>query len=167
MDVFMEKIVVKRKNIKDYALSVLLVVAALVVFIALSFIPLISGFMPVVIIGVGYGLYRLLQSRNIEFEYIVTNGDLDIDRIIAQRKRKRIFSASCKDFDIVAKYDCLNPPTQVQNVPKRIDAISSMDSGDIYYLIVNYKTEKTAVLFEPDERMLNSFKTFIPRKVVL
>ena len=36
-------------------------------------------------------LYKMYKSKNIEFEYAVTNGDLDIDKIISQRKIREIF----------------------------------------------------------------------------
>ncbi|HEX3030256.1 MAG TPA: hypothetical protein VHT34_13385, partial [Clostridia bacterium] len=54
-------------------------------------------------VGAIYVAYYLATSKNIEYEYIYTNGELDIDRIIAQKRRRRMFSTSCKNFDIVAK----------------------------------------------------------------
>jgi len=164
----MEKIVARKKGPKDFLVSVGIVLAGLiVVFITLQ-IPILNSFFLLIFAGVAYGVYYFITSRNVEFEYIVTNGYLDIDKIIARRKRKRIFSADCKDFDIVAKYNPFGSGRNVlQNSQKTIEAISSMESKDIYYITLNYKGEKTTVLFEPDERMLKSFKSIIPRKVEL
>ena len=113
-----------------------------------------------------YLAYRFITGRNIEFEYIVTNGELDIDKIIAKRKRKRIFSASCKDFEIVARVRSNSFSQSVQSIKNRIDASSSLSSTDAFFVTLNYKGERTLVIFEPDERMLNNFKIFIPRKVM-
>ncbi len=109
-------------------------------------------------------LIYLIRGRNLEYEYAVTNGDLDIDMIIAKRKRKRLFSANCKDFEILARvsHEKFN---EAKNIANKIIAVSSKDSQDIYFLTMHYKEARTLVLFEPDERMLKAFKTYIPKKV--
>jgi len=164
----MEKIVARKKGPKDYLLFIGIILAGIVVLFITMQIPVLNSFFILILAGVVYGIYYLITSRNIEFEYIVTNGYLDIDKIISQRKRKRIFSADCKDFDIVAKYNRFGSGRNVlQNSQKSIEAVSSMESNDIYYITLNYKGERTTVFFEPDERMLNSFKNIIPRKVEL
>ena len=115
MDVFMEKIVPKRKDLKDSLIASLIVFFTVVVSLILIVfkIPLLSelGLNIFIVAGLIYLAYRLITSRNVEFEYIVTNGDLDIDRITAKRKRKRIFSASCKEFDILARTSSNRTPT--------------------------------------------------------
>ena len=85
--------------------------------------------------------------------------------IIAHKEKKKNFSTNCKDFDIVAKLKGGYNDRRVSNVSKKIEAVSSIDSDDVYFATLMYKGEKTAVLFEPDDRMLKSFKIFIPRKV--
>ena len=62
--------------------------------------------------GMGYGLWWLLTSLNIEYEYSVTNGDIDIDQITAKRKRKRIVSVSG------AKIESLEPFNQQEYVAR-------------------------------------------------
>lgn len=166
MDIFIEKIVAKKKNIQDYLIIFGIIIATIIIIPLVARIPLINTFTPLVAVGIIYFDYRLITARNIEFEYAVTNGDLDIDKIIAQRKRKRIFSANCKDFEIVARLktnkDKAGP---INNIKNRIEAVTSMDSDDVFFSILNYKGERTVVFFEPDDRMIKSFKTFIPRKV--
>ena len=53
MDVFMEKIVKKKKDIKDHLLTVVIIIAALILmFLALNFVPpQLSLFF---IVGIGY-----------------------------------------------------------------------------------------------------------------
>lgn len=167
MDVFMEKIVARKKSVKDSALGAGIILAGLILMVVISNIPVIAqlGLNLFLFAGLVYLAYRLITSRNIEFEYIVTNGELDIDKIIAKRKRKRIFSASCKEFEILARVKSNSFSQSVQSIKNRIDASSSLDSPDTYFATLNYKGERTVVIFEPDERMLNNFKVFIPRKI--
>ena len=167
MDTFMEKIVAKRKGIKDSLITAGIVFAAMVLIMLSLSIKVISqlGIGAFIAAGIAYLAYRLITSRNVEFEYIVTNGDIDIDKIISRRKRKRIFSASCKEFDILSRVKSNSFSQSVQSIKNRIDASSSLDSPDAFFATLNYKGEKTLLIFEPDERMLNNFKIYIPRKM--
>lgn len=169
MDTFMEKIVAKRKDIKDNLMVSGIILGTIIAILAVVNIPLINqlGIGLFLAAGLIYLAYRLITSRNIEYEYVVTNGELDIDKIISRRKRKRIFSASCKEFDIVARVSSNSFSQSVQSIKNRIDASSYIGSPDAYFATLNYKGEKTLVIFEPDERMLNNFKFFIPRKVII
>jgi hypothetical protein len=117
------------------------------------------------IFGIGYLAYNFIKGRSIEYEYTVTNGDLDIDMIIAKKKRKRIFSANCKDFEVLAKLTSGQYDQNIKSIKKRIEAISSMDSTDIYFATLVRDGEKTLVFFEPHAKMIESFKKYIPRKV--
>ncbi|NLX77109.1 MAG: hypothetical protein GXZ01_07050 [Clostridiaceae bacterium] len=164
-DIFLEKIVQKRKDAKDYLIIAGIIIAALILmFFAVNFVPGMSLFF---LAGIGYISYLLITTRNIEYEYAVTNGDLDIDKIIAQRKRKRIFSANCKNFEIVAKLKSPHFSEHYKTFRNQMDCTSSLNSDNVYFIVLNYKNEQTVVYFEPSEKMLNSFKTFIPRKVFI
>ena len=167
MDTFMEKLVVKKKTAADYLIMAGIIIASLILILVVLSIKLLVqlGLSLILAAGIGYLAYRLITSRNIEYEYIVTNGDLDIDQIISKRKRKRIFSANCKEFDIVSPVKSNSFSQSVQSIRNRIDASSSIDSPDAYFITLNYKGERTLVIFEPDEKMLDNFKKYIPRKV--
>lgn len=167
MDTFIEKIVMKRKGLPDNLITAGIIFGALILIMLSLSIKVIAqlGIGLFLIAGIGYLAYRLITSRNVEFEYIVTNGEIDIDKIISRRKRKRIFSASCKEFDILSPVKSNSFSQSVQSIKNRIDASSSIDSQDAYFATLNYKGEKTLLIFEPDERMLNNFKIYIPRKI--
>ncbi len=165
MDTFIEKIVVKKKDVKDYIITTATILGAIIITPVLLNIPVIGSMSLLVVAAIIYGVYRLITSRNVEFEYIVTNGDLDIDRIIAQRKRKRIFSANCKEFDIIAKVNSEYHTPDIQQIKNRIEAVSTLNYEETFFITLHYSGEKTVVYFEPDERMLKNFRTFIPRKI--
>lgn len=163
MDTFIEKIVRKKKDYKDYLIiALVLIVAAVLILFA---IPLLGTMGLAFIAGIIYLAYLFTTTRNVEFEYAVTNGDLDIDKIVAQRKRKRVFSANCKAFEVVAKVKSEHFTPQYRSFKNQIDCSSSKESDDVYFIVLNYNNEQTVVFFEPSEKMLQSFKTFIPRKV--
>lgn len=169
MDTFIEKIVAKKRNATDGLVTAGIVLGSLILIFIIMNVQVLAqlGIGLFLTVGIIYLAYRFITSRNVEFEYVVTNGDLDIDRIVARRKRKRIFSASCKEFDVVARVSSSGFAQAAQNVKTKIDATSSPASPDAFYVTLNYKGDRTMVLFEPDQRMLNNFKTFIPRKILL
>jgi len=167
MDVFMEKIVKRKKDAKDHLITVGIILAGFVIMLFVPIIPYIGSLWLVINAGIIYLMYYLITSRDVEYEYIVTNGDLDVDKIVSKRKRKRIFSANCKEFDVVARLNSDKYDHEARNIKNRLELVSSMKSPDIYFATLNYKGERTIIFFEPSEKMLNSFKTFIPRKVFI
>jgi len=173
MDIFIERIVAKKRDMKDNLISVGVILGSLLLFFILLNIPVVSqlinqlGLGIFIFAGLVYLSYRVIVSRNVEYEYILTNGDLDIDKITAKRKRKRIFSGSCKEFDILARVKSEEFKKAIYSIKNRIDASSTMLSNNAFFITANYKGMKTMVIFEPDERMLNNFKIFIQKKMLL
>lgn len=168
MDTFIEKLVARKKTAIDFILIALVLLTILVslFFFFMTNVRIGMGIDFLLIVGLIYFGYWLITSRNVEYEYIVTNGDLDIDMIVAKRKRKRIFSANCKEFEIVAPVKSSSFSQQVQSIKNRIDACSSADSPDAYFIVLNHNNNRTLVIFEPDERILKNFRVYIPRKVL-
>jgi len=166
-DIFMEKIVSRRKTGQDYLKIAGVLVLALIVMILISMFGGYVGFlMPLLIVGVGYGLYILISGMNIEYEYIVTNGDLDIDQIIARRKRKRVFSGKAKELELMAKVGSDEwRDAQKQPGRKLLDCSSAIGADGNWFILAEYKGQRLTVVFAPDERMLKSMKRYNPSKI--
>jgi hypothetical protein len=165
MDVFMEKIVTRKKDGKDYLITFGLIIGSIVLMMFILTVQFLAQFMLVIIVGIIYLDIKIITGRNVEYEYLVTNGDIDIDKIIARRKRKRIFSANCKSFDLVAKVTSNDFTPQIQSVKNRLVYSSTITQDNVYFISMRYKGENTVVFFEPSEKMLNNFKKYIPRNV--
>jgi hypothetical protein len=165
MDIFIEKIVSKKKSMNDLLFNIGIIVAGIVISFVIFAIPVLQSFALFLFAGIVFGIYYLITSRNVEFEYIVTNGEMDIDRIVARRKRKRMFSGNCREFEIIAKVNSEKFTGEYKNIRKKLQLSGAEDTADLYFLISHYKGERTLVFFEPDQRMLDAFKTYIPRKI--
>jgi len=159
----MEKIVTKKKDIKDYLIITAIIIGSIV--LSMVVLTYLADMGLLFIAGILYLAYLLLTTQNIEYEYAVTNGDLDIDKIVAQRKRVRVFSANCKTFEVVAKLKSDHFTPQYKGFKKQIDCTSFKEAEGVWFIVLNYKNEQTVVYFEPTDKMLQNFKTFIPRKV--
>lgn len=162
MDVFVEKIVKRKKSTADILLTVLIILACVVIsFFLFLYIPAFSSFLVVALIYLGY---YLITSRNIEYEYAVTNGDIDIDTIINQRKRKRLFSGNVKEFEAVARVKSDKYTSQIRNCKNVKDYSSRDKNADVWFIYMN-KGEPSVILFEPNSKMVDSLFTFAPRVV--
>ena len=91
MDVFVEYLVKKKNGGKELLLQILTVIGALLVFVLMMVLggifPVVSMVTTLLAFGALYGGYLLIISMNVEYEYIVTNGEMDVDKIIARRRR--------------------------------------------------------------------------------
>ena len=97
-DVFVEKIVKKKKTAYDYISTLGLIILGVAAVLVLAVVPVAQDFIIIIAAATVWGLYLFVKYNNVEFEYSVVNEDIDIDKIMGQSKRKRLFSASCRDF---------------------------------------------------------------------
>lgn len=163
MDLFVEKLVRRKKSPMDIAYTILLILVALAgSYFALLYATFIS---PLIIAGLFYLAYYLASQRNIEFEYAITNGDVDIDMIVNQRKRSRVFSANCRNFEVVARVNSEQYTPQIRNTKTVLNFSSRDPKADVWFIYLIQNSTPKVILFEPDEQIIDSFRTFIPRKV--
>lgn len=167
MDTFFEQIVKRRKTMAEkivwglmWFFAILVIVLLLLIspnFGAFSMVGILAAF------GVGYGTFRYTSGQNVEFEYSVTNGEVDIDKIIAQRKRKRLITIDCKEIEAFGVYD---PQKHVNtNYDKRM-LVCNLDAEKLFYFVTRYKQlGRVLVVVEPDERILSALKKYVPRQV--
>jgi len=99
-DVFKEQLVAKKRTIKDYILVILIMLVAIVLL--LFVIPMLGTFSLLAVALILFGTYWLIQRFDIEYEYILTNDELDVDKIIGKSKRKKLLTVSVKEFEIMA-----------------------------------------------------------------
>lgn len=161
---FMEKIVKRKRTGLDTAINAGIILACVILSIAaLLFIPSFGLFLAV---GLGYGTWFLLGQRNVEFEYALTNGELDIDRIVARRRRKRIFSAHGKEFEMVAPQRSVYWSNDYKAMKKVLDATSGKEAEGVWFIVTPIGGERGVVLFQPTPAMIDSLWHINPRKVM-
>ena len=164
MDTFVEQIVVKRKGGKEWGIMAATVAGFVIVSaVALLFLQV---FALIIIVALGYLAWWLITSQNIEFEYSVTNGDIDIDQIIAQRKRKRIVSVSGTKIESFQPY----APQEFAN--RKFDrqvmaAPSEQEEGLWCFTYHSKKNGHTLVIFQPEDRVIDALKSGLSKLLQL
>lgn len=173
MDIFLEYLVKKKNTGKDYAFIFGIILAGilltyLIFSTMIHFLNLGTlGF--ILVFGIWAGVYWLLSSHSREYEYSVTNGELDIDVIIARRKRKHLLSAKTRQFDVCASVH--DPNFQQVLTRKDTDrtvlmAASLRDATRTYFVdTIGHDNKKYRLFFEPTSDMLEAFKKYNPQNV--
>lgn len=170
-DVFIEKIVKRKWGSKEMAISLggtFLAVVLIVVFLLLSvFIgqQILFYLLTIAAFAIGYLAYRLLTGMRYEYEYSVTNDELTIDKIIARRKRKRMYNGSCKQFTLMAPVNSDEYNQSLKQNPKMLDYRSGEDPKAGWFILTRKDNLDTMICFEPDERFINAFRRFNPRVI--
>ena len=143
--------------LKKFGLIVALVISILLVFVIpfLAILPVIA----IVVIGFFWKRWSCL-----EYEYIYFNGEIDIDRIMGIESRKRVFSTSAKDMEVLAPTGSIELQP-FQNL--KVFDYSSNSGNATYELVAKAKDQNVRVIFEPNDTILQGMKYYAPRKVFL
>ena len=165
-DLYSELLVKKERTAKDrlvkgsiIALIVLLVLAGLFIM------PLLL--IAAIVLGVCAYLF-IFPGTDLEFEYLFVNGELDIDKIMAKSKRKRVKSLNVTECDIMAplnshRMDYYNGNQKM----KTLDFSSGIEDHKRYAMIIRDSGETCRVILELDDELANTMKNSAPSKVFL
>jgi len=161
-DIYKEQIVKKNPTTKDTMKKVGLVAAVvLVFFVAVSVIP---NFAFVVAIAAGFGAYLLMSRLNVEYEYILTNGELDIDAIYNKTRRKRMFSGVLKDIELMAPANERTYEREFSTATETKDYSTGSGEKGVFAILASYKGKKQKILIEPNELMMNAITSVLPQR---
>ena len=153
MDRFSEQLISKRSTGKDMFIRGLYTAAAmLVVFLLVLFLGGYGMWLMMLVLAAAviWGVVWLIQGTFIEYEYIVTNDDLDIDKIIGRRKRKRLITVNLREAKELAEY------TPDSDIKADVTVMAHDETGEgLYYFVCGTKKYgDVAVVFNPDDRTL-------------
>ncbi len=169
MDIFVEYMVKRKKTAGQITLEVLAIIAGFFflvfgIFIINMIFPVMQLFTGVLAVGTIYGVYRLITSHNVEYEYAITNGEMDVDMIISKRRRKRLATFSCRTLEILAPLSGDKYTEEYKNL-KTIFAAQSKKSPTAYFAVFNRGGGRECLLFEPSRKMLDTFSAYAKSRV--
>ncbi len=151
MDSFVEQLIKERRGGRYFFAMFGLTLAALALLtVTVLFVPYL--FIAFAVVGIGYGWHWCTSMLITEYEYCVTNGDIDIDRIRGKRRRLRLVSVRGDKIESLAPYK-----GEALTSYNRVVRCTAGDSADAW--LFTYHSKKnghTAVLFQPNARVLTS-----------
>ncbi len=164
MDIFCEYIIKRKKTVTDTIIQMGCVFGATFLsFLAIMFSPYLMGLELIAIAGIWYGAVYLIRKQNIEYEYILTNSVLDIDKIMAKRSRKRVVSINLAHIDSFMPADAKreNPSAKV------LDLTGDIGGKGVYCTSFSKEDGRYVVYLQPNARILNGIKAVNPRLVTV
>ena len=160
MDTYCEQLVRIKKGAKFYLGTVGIWLAVVIIsLLALIFLRVLSA---IIIVGVGYGAYYLCGFLSVEYEYIITNGTLDIDIIYAKRSRKRIATFELSDVESIEKHNWGD--IDKRRYKKVVSACNANDEG-AYKLVFSTDSGVSVAVISPDERTRSEIIKCVPKFV--
>lgn len=158
---FVEQIIVREKTPKQNAYA-MLIMALTAILLAFTWVFLGLGLFVLLLFVLGIVMWKLLSEMNIEYEYSIFEGTIDIDRIVARRKRNRVVSVSLQKAETAGRY---RPEEwKERGVDRVVMAAPSEKSEGLYCF--SYRSKKrghTLVIFQPNERTMEAFEKGLPR----
>lgn len=164
-DLYTELLVKKEKTVKDTLVKAGMIgITAVMGFGALFISPLFF----IGLIAAGIGCYFIVPKTSLEYEYLFVNGEMDIDVIMSQAKRKRIKSFNLSEADLVApvnshRMDYYNGNQKM----KVLDYSSGNKDHKRFAVIARDNGEACKIILEPDEALAQAMKNSAPSKVFL
>ena len=162
MDHFMEELVVKRTRTFNDVLylfsNVVMVLTALIAFMMIS--TLLRGFHIILLLialangAIAFLLFLYRDRLRTEYEYTFTNGELDIDKIIAQTKRKEMITVQVSKFTAFGRYD-QNTPEETADMTV-IMATDNIAEHEFYADFQHEDYGNARLVFVPNERVISN-----------
>lgn len=152
MDNFCETLVQRQPDGRDRARMIgIVVLLALLcigtIILALRF-SLFILFLTVVFVYAGY---YFLTGQYTEYEYAVTNNELDIDKIIAKRRRSHLITVDIKKFTAFGPY---TDKTEDKPAATLVLCSDNTGIGTYYADLTTDAYGETRILFTPDQTMV-------------
>lgn len=159
-DFYHELLINRKKQNMDFVIRTLVYFFGAILLLSSYFFGPVSLVAFLIFIAAAY--YFILPKLAVEFEYSMLNSDITIDIIYKKQKRKNLFSFDIKDALVVAPYESSHIK-QHEGTP--IVDCSSKDTKDIVYaIIISINSQKKCILINPDDKLLDIFATYLPRK---
>ena len=175
MDIFCEYMVKHKKNVKDnlfitgcVCLAVFL--SVLLFFAAVAFPNGLGGIFLLLFVGIWYGAVWLIRRRSMEFEYILTNSVLDIDKIMARSSRKRVISINFKNIEVCAPAKDINFKHHLEKkdpLMKVMDLSGDIEEDNVYFVDFSKESVPYRVFFQPNAKILSGIRTANPRNITV
>lgn len=112
------------------------------------------------------GCFFLLPRLDVEFEYLLVNQELDVDKIYARSKRKKAARFHLENMEVFA-------PLQSEKIARyhgggsiKVKDYSSGTGGpQVYAMMIREEGQLWKVLLDPDQQMLDGMEKTFPHKV--
>ena len=163
MDTYSEQLVSRASTGADKAKKILISTGAILLSTVLMWLSIVFAFYSLIflVFGVlGLGVY-LVSNMDIEYEYIITNDEMDVDKIIGRRKRKRMITLDLGSAEDFAPY----PAAEDIKVDVTVHASTGYENDAHYLLVQDNNYGKVMLIFNPNEKTREAIMQEVPNQL--
>ncbi len=137
----------------------------LTVILALAGLVGVFGLIPIIVaIATGVGAYFVGLRVDTEYEYTLTDRELDVDIIYSKEKRKHITTFDLNKLELMARLGSYRLDGQEHRGLKTEDYSSKEESRKKDVFVMIYEGSRR-ILIEPDEKLFKAIYSVAPSKV--
>jgi len=123
------------------------------------------GLIPVILaVATGFGAYFIGLRVDTEYEYILTDKEIDIDIIYSKQKRKSVTTLDLSKLELMAKLGSHRLDGSNNRQLKNEDYSSREESHKNNMFVMIYDGSRR-ITIEPDERLYKAIYNVAPHKV--
>ncbi len=122
--------------------------------------------LPVLVLGI-YVIIYSMQLFQVEFEYLITNGDIEVSKIIAKKRRKVVREVRAEDItkmSSLAKDQARNDLDRADR--RKVYDYTSGEEGEYYLVYEKVKGEECLYVLDLDEESVQLMKDILKSKYV-
>lgn len=163
MDTFCEQLISIRKDTKTIITYIGTWVLGVAVSLFIILFMLLGALSVPAATGIIFLAYWLTSKLNLEFEYIVTNGTMDIDKIVNKSYRKRVLSFELSNVTRLEKYN----PAALNGINKKdIVFACNTDLEGAFFLAAQRDGKGNAYLvFAPEDKVKAAINKYAPKYI--
>ena len=164
MDTYIEYLVKRKKSATDIVMAFMIILIGLGLIYFATYFVMLPTIMLLLVAGIIYVTYKFVMRINTEYEYTVTNWELDIDRIINKRTRKHIETINLR---LIEDFGFCGSPKEGKYLSdkayKKIIVCETVKEG--YAFITYTKEDKKKILFfTPNQEITDHIRKVNPGK---
>ncbi|MEG1874956.1 MAG: hypothetical protein RR185_05240 [Angelakisella sp.] len=165
-DVFVEKLVTRKLGGKELAVKLGAIALVLVLGVVAFLVPVLQMVAPIILVGAGWLGWMAWSRSSVEYEYSLSNGELTIDGIFGQQKRKSVITVSLRErMEFMAPVSNDYSDELNRTVSKTMDVSSASNAPGRWFMNVKGESGLIRIFFEPDEKLASAMRRAAPSKV--
>lgn len=162
MDSYCEQLVVKTRTAGDTARMVLCIVISLLIAAICVFFMIVTraaALLILAVVSIGVGVW-FAGGLGIEYEYMITNDEMDVDKIIGKRKRERMITV---DLNRVTDFEPI--PCDIEDFDVVVQASTGLEKDAFCMFVEHSDYGKVKIVFNPNRKIRNAIAQMVPKQL--
>ena len=167
MDNYTEQIVKAKPKIIHYILFMFMILLSIISLYLVLFTNLYIGLSLLMFIICLFGIYFAKIQMKYEYEYLFTNGDLEISKIVNKSTRRSLIEVSDSDIQSIKKFHS-DAEKGLKESFKIYDFTSGEEAGkdNWYKLFINSEKKTFVICLELNEKTKQYIEKVYKKKLV-